>query len=112
MIMPLFQVVILLKFLFPALAQSGVMEAFRKEFLEVIAKSKELDAKVIFLLNLIPLLGQVEKNNITFKIRDECEEEVLEAIKQFSLSNLETIGESLLHENFFDIVLPIFQNND
>ena len=93
------QIVILLKFLFPALAQSGVMEAFRKEFLEVIAKSRELDAKV-------------ERNNITFSLREEHQEEVLTAIRQVALGELDTIGESLLHENFFDIILPIFQNND
>ena len=40
------QIVILLKFLFPALAKTGVMEAYRREFLEVIAKSSELDARV------------------------------------------------------------------
>ena len=33
-------------------------------------------------------------------------------INQVSLDNLDTIGEALLHENFFDIILPIFQNND
>ena len=33
-------------------------------------------------------------------------------ISQVSLDNLDTIGEALLHENFFDIILPIFQNND
>ena len=33
-------------------------------------------------------------------------------IAQVSLDNLDTIGEALLHENFFDIILPIFQNND
>jgi len=93
------QIVILLKFLFPALAKTGVMEAYRKEFLEVIAKSSELDARV-------------EKNNITFSLREEHKESVLSAIKQVSLDNLDTIGEALLHENFFDIILPIFQNND
>ena len=45
------QIVILLKFLFPALAKTGVMEAYRKEFLEVIAKSSELDARVSQKLN-------------------------------------------------------------
>merc|ERR1719284_1313102 len=93
------QIVILLKFLFPALAKTGVMEAYRREFLEVIAKSSELDARV-------------EKNNITFSLREEHKESVLSAIKKVSLDNLDTIGEALLHENFFDIILPIFQNND
>ena len=93
------QIAILLKFLFPALGQTGVMEAFRKEFLEVIAKSKEVDAKV-------------EKNNITFCLREEYKDEVLSAIKQVALDNIDTIGEALLHENFFDIILPIFQNSD
>ena len=90
------QIVILLKFVFPALAQSGVMEAYRKEFLEQIAKSKELDAKV-------------DKSNITFTLK---EEEVLDQIRSCAVENLELIGESLLNESFFDLILPIFQNYD
>lgn len=93
------QIVMLLKFIFPALAETGVMESFRKEFLEVIAKSKELEARV-------------EKDNITFRLREDHKEEVLESVKQFALNNLEAIGESLLHESFFDIILPIFQGNE
>ena len=91
------QIVILLKFIFPALAQSGVMETYRKEFLEEIAKSKELDAKV-------------EKNNITFVLKEDLKEEILDQIRACSLENLEVIGESLLNESFFDLILPIFQN--
>ena len=93
------QIVILLKFVFPALAQSGVMEAYRKEFLEEIAKSKELDAKV-------------DKSNITFTLKDNLREEVLDQVRTCSLENLELIGESLLNENFFDLILPIFQNSE
>eukprot|EP00090_Calanus_glacialis_P007449 TRINITY_DN15878_c0_g1_i2.p1 TRINITY_DN15878_c0_g1~~TRINITY_DN15878_c0_g1_i2.p1 ORF type:complete len:603 (-),score=178.26 TRINITY_DN15878_c0_g1_i2:5-1813(-) len=93
------QIVILLKFVFPALAQSGVMEAYRKEFLEEIAKSKELDAKV-------------DKSNITFTLKDNLREEVLDQVRTCSLENLELIGESLLNETFFDLILPIFQNSE
>jgi len=93
------QIVILLKFIFPALAQSGVMETYRKEFLEEIAKGKELDAKV-------------DKNNITFVLRDGVREEILDQIRACALENLEIIGESLLNESFFDLILPIFQNSE
>ena len=93
------QIVILLKFVFPALAQSGVMEEYRKEFLEEIAKSKELEA-------------QVEKNNITFVLNEDRREDILDQMRTCCLENLELIGKSLLNENFFDIVLPIFLNSE
>ena len=93
------QLVILLKFIFPALAKPGVMETYRKEFLEEIAKSKELDAKL-------------DKNNITFALKEDSKEEVLDQIRACSLENLEKVGKSLLNESLFDLVLPIFQNND
>ena len=54
----------------------------------------------------------MERNNITFSLRDEHKEEVLGAVREVALENLELIGEALLHENFFDIILPIFQNTD
>ena len=93
------QLVILLKFVFPALAKPGIMETYRKEFLEEIAKSKEIDAKV-------------DNNNITFALKEDSKEEVLDQIRACSLQNLETVGKSLLNESLFDLVLPIFQNND
>ena len=93
------QIAIFLKFIFPALGKSGVMETFRKEFLEVIAKSKELDAKL-------------DKNNITFALKEKFKEEVLDQIRSCSLENLEKVGKSLLNQTLFDIVLPIFCNND
>ena len=52
------QIVILLKFLFPALAKTGVMEAYRREFLEVIAKSSELDARVSIKIKIKIFLRQ------------------------------------------------------
>ena len=90
---------ILLRFVFPALAQPGVMDSYRKEFLEEIAKSEELDAKV-------------DKSNITFMLKEDSREHVLDNIRACSLENLELIGESLLNETFFDLILPIFGNND
>ena len=93
------QLAILLKFLFPALGQPGIMEKFRKEFLEVIAKSKEIDARV-------------DNDNITFTLKDDFKEEILDEIRDCSLENLELVGKSLVDESFFDLVLPIFLTAD
>ena len=92
-------ILIILRFVFPALAQPGLMDGYRKEFLEEIAKSAELDAKV-------------DKSNITFMLKEDSREAVLDNIRACSLENLELIGESLLSEAFFDLILPIFANND
>ena len=96
------QIVILLKFLFPALAKTGVMEAYRKEFLEVIAKSRELDARVSKHFNVKDVVVQVEKNNITFSLREEHKESVLAAIKQVELylSSLSSILSSVTTTNY------------
>ena len=75
------------------------MEKFRKEFLEVIAKSKDIDARV-------------DNDNITFTLKDDFREEILDEIRECSLENLELVGKSLVDESFFDLVLPIFLTAD
>ena len=92
------QIVILLKFIFPSLASSGVMEDFRKEFLESIAKSKEI-------------LAEVNKSNITFSLKEDLRPEILDELRGCSMDNLELVGAALLHEKFFDLILPIFQSD-
>ena len=92
------QIVILLKFLFPSLASSGVMEDFRKEFLESIAKSKEI-------------VAEVDKSNITFSLKEDLRPAILDELRGCSMNNLELVGAALLHEKFFDLTLPIFQSD-
>ena len=59
------QVAILLKLLFPALSLAGCMEQWRRDFLEKVAKGKEIRAKV-------------DKTNIQFSIKEEFRDDVLE----------------------------------
>jgi len=93
------QIVILLKFVFPALGKASVIDAFRKEFLEVVAKSSEINAKL-------------EESNITFTLKEDETETVLEDIRNCTLGNLDIVGQSLLNDEFFDLILPIFQNSE
>ena len=74
------------------------MEDFRKDFLEKIAKSQEIEAKV-------------DKSNITFSLKMDLRPQILDELRRSSMDNLEKIGASLIHENFFDITLPIFQSD-
>jgi len=82
---------------FPALSVCGVMEEFRKDFLENIAKSKEIRA-------------EVEKSNITFSLNEEFRSDVVSDLKQFTMERIEDVGKSLIFDQYFDITLPIFLN--
>ena len=73
------------------------MEEFRKDFLENIAKSKEIRA-------------EVEKSNITFSLNEEFRSDVVSDLKQFTMERIEDVGKSLIFDQYFDITLPIFLN--
>ena len=92
------QIVIFLKFTFPYLSTSGIMEEFKQDFLETTAKSKEIKAEVD------------EKSNLTFCLNEEFRSEVVNDLKKCSMEHIEDVGRSLINENYFDITLPIFQN--
>ena len=82
------QIVIFLKFVFPALSVCGVMEEFRKDFLENIAKSKEIRA-------------EVEKSNITFSLNEEFRSDIVSDLKQFTMERIEDVGKSLIFDQYF-----------
>ena len=78
---------------------SGVMEEFRQEFLESIAKSEDIEAKV-------------DKSvNITYCLKEQKRSDILDDLRRSSMENLEAVGAALVNESFFDITLPIFQGD-
>ena len=77
---------------------SGVMEIFRTEFLEVIAKTDQIKA-------------EVDQSVVTFSLQEEHRAEILEQVRLCALENIDTVGRSLVNQNFFDLALPIFQTD-
>ena len=74
------------------------MEIFRTEFLEEIAKSDQIKA-------------EVEQSVITFSLQEEHRADILEQLGICALKNIDSVGRSLINQTFFDLALPIFQND-
>ena len=75
------------------------MEEFRQEFLESIAKSEDIEAKV-------------DKSiNITYCLKEQKRSDILDDLRRSSMENLEAVGAALVNESFFDITLSIFQGD-
>ena len=75
------------------------MEIFRTEFLEVIAKTDQIKA-------------EVDQSVVTFSLQEEHRAEILEQVRLCALENIDTVGRSLVNQNFFDLALPIFQTDE
>ena len=74
------------------------MEIFRTEFLEEIAKTEQIKA-------------EVEQSVITFSLQEEHRADILEQLRLCALENMDSVGRFLINQKFFDLALPIFQND-